>query len=457
MTKPSARDYFIGVDVGTTSVKVGAFDRSGTTLLLREEAYPLEHPEAGAAEQDPTRVLAATKDTLAEVVKVMEYQPLGVGLSCPMHSVLLLNEQHQPASPVMTWADVRAAAVMDDFAPEDRASLWSHTGTPVHPMSPMVKLRWLLRKGRRVKAAYLSDLKSFLVVKLTGGSFVLDEQLASASGLYDAEADQWHTPALRMAGILDRNGRETLRLPRVLPATTSLEWDPAVAAELGLSGVPLFLGGSDGCLANLGSGLLSPDAAAITVGTSGAVRATHRKARVEPSLGLFNYKLLGDYYVIGGATNNGGKVLEYWQQLLSVHFSGVGEFIEAGLSVAREASPHFRPFLYGERAPLWEAEATAELTGLRGHHDHRHLARAVLEGITDNLVAILKQLEKAIGEVRILHASGGITRSPEWLTLLAQRSDREVVEADIAQASAYGAALIARMGVDNVKIEDLRE
>jgi gluconokinase len=456
MSHNQTSDYFVGVDVGTTSVKVGAFDRAGHCLLLREEGYPLTHPTIGAAEQDPLMVLEATKDCLAKTVVELPHLPLGVGLSCPMHSVVLLDAGYHPVTPVITWADVRAAVVMDDFEGETLRSLWRHTGTPVHPMSPMVKLRWLLGEGTYDSAVYLGDLKSFLTYHLTEGTFWLDEQLASASGLFDPETGHWHPPALRMSGLMDERGEASLVLPKVLPATTRLKWGARVGEALGLRGVPLFLGGSDGCLANLGSGLLTPRAVAVTVGTSGAIRATHREARVDPALGLFNYQLLDDYFVIGGATNNGGKVLAYWQSLLMAHFRDVGALIEGALSVPREDCPSFQPFLFGERAPIWDATATATLAGLSGFHDHRHVARAVLEGVTENLLDILKKLETAIGPVQTLHASGGFTRSPRWLALLAERSGREVVEADTAQASAYGAALIARMGVDEIGIEELK-
>jgi len=435
--------YHIGLDIGTTSTKACAFDIAGKLIAVEERAYPLLHPEPGAAVQDPMAILHAAEEALAELIKSIGKKPAAIGLSCPMHSLILCDAYETPIDQVITWADTRAQAVMEDFSEEDRLELLCLTGTPVHPMSPMVKLRWLLKDnpGWKEEAVFCYDLKSFLT-KYWTNTALIDQQLASATGLYDAPAEEWSIRALKMAA-----GNEDsfpFHLPPVHPAKHRLEWADHVAKRLGVEGVPLFLGGSDGVLANLGSGIMAPGEVAITVGTSGAVRTTHRQPRIDPMHGLFNYQLYDDYYVVGGATNNGGKALAYWQNLLSAHFSDVGAMIDAALTVSAEESPVFLPYLYGERAPVWDAAATAELTGLAGHHDHRHLARAVLEGVTNNLVAILRQLEAATRPANKLHASGGFTKSPEWLELLARRADREVVLADAAQASAYGAAIIAR-------------
>lgn len=457
---PTPANYFIGLDLGTTSVKACAFDRDGKMIGECSREYPLLHPVAGAAVQEPLVLLKAAEESLVELVGSIGEQPAGIGLSCPMHSLILYNEDWRPVTPVITWADVRAQVVMEKFSPTDRRKLLRITGTPVHPMSPLVKLRWLASKHSEVIhfSSYCYGIKEILTGTWTKTP-TLDEQLASANGMYDSSKGRWSVTALQAASGLEeaeyaKQGLP-LGLPPVRPATHRLEWKEEVAERLGLTGVPLFLGGSDGVLANLGSGLLTPGEVALTVGTSGAVRATHRKARIDPKHGLFNYKMLDDYYVIGGATNNGGKALEYWQGLLSAHLPTVGAFIEAALSVKTADSPHFKPYLFGERAPLWDAAATAELSGLRGHHDHRHLARAVLDGITDNLVTILRQLEAAVGPAQRIHASGGFTQSPEWLALLAEKADREVIVADSPQASAYGAALIARLGLGDLSLEDL--
>ena len=430
--------YKIGLDIGTTATKACAFNDAGEMIGMAERGYDLLHPEPGAAEQNPEAVFSAAEAALAELVRKTDGEPASVGLSCPMHSLLLLDADHAPLGNVLTWAEARPQDAMEGFRAGERADLHELTGTPVHPMSPLVKLRWLAKcyPERLEAATYVSDLKSALVLRWSTNGFLLDEQLASATGLMDLETSKWAEVALQKAGIT------TNQLPEIKPAATELSWRKSVAGKLGLSGVPLYLGGSDGVLANLGSGIMECGEVALSIGTSGALRTTHTQARVDPKLGLFNYKMKDGLYVIGGPTHNGGKVLAYWQNLLSAHFADVGAFIDGAMTVATEDAPDFGPWLYGERAPLWDASATASLTGLRGHHQPAHIARAVLDGVTDNLVVILRSLEEVVGPAERILGSGGFTKSPEWVKLIAERSGREVVIADAAQASAYGAALV---------------
>lgn len=440
--------FHIGLDVGTTSVKACAFNLAGEMVAEYSEPYPLLHPEPGAAVQSPIQVMASSGRALKKVVADTPGPIAGIGLSCPMHSVLLYHQQAGWAEEIFTWADGRGEVIIDQIDADLRQQLHRETGTPVHPMSPLVKCRWLAEchPEKIAAATHLYGLKELLTGSWTTEA-VLDEQLASATGMYDAVAGRWSETALRTAvGMSETEYAERgfpLKLPRVLPANTRLEWKPEIAKELGVSGIPVFLGGSDGCLANLGSGITGPGAVAVTIGTSAAVRSTHGQGRIDPQLGLFNYCIDEGRYAIGGASNNGGKVLEYWQQLFVGAYPDIGSFIEAGLAVDPGDCPRYIPFLYGERAPIWDAAASSSLTGLRGHHGPEHIARAILEGVTDNVVSILKHLEVATGPTRIILASGGFTRSPGWVALLEEKSGRKVEIAEVPQASAYGAALVA--------------
>ena len=432
----------IGLDLGTTSTKACAFDRAGNMVEECAVAYELLHPAAGAAVQDAAEILAAAEQALTNLLAALDRPAGPIGISCAMHGLLLLDEDFQPLGPVITYADVRAQTVMDDFSPAQRRELRTATGTPVHPMSPLVKLRWLRREDpdRFGKAAYFGDLKSYLVANWTNDGLLLDKQLASATGLWSRAENDWHLPALEMA--LD--GEETNRLPRVVDPRRQLRWKPAVAERIGAADLPLVIGGSDGCLANLGSELLEPGEVAITVGTSAAVRVTHRGQRANGEHRLFDYVLYDDLRVLGGATNNGGKAIEWVYDLLRGHFDDIGDLVTQALA-AEETDIEFRPFLFGERAPIWDPAATASLTGLRGHHAAVDLARAVVLGMTRNLLEILRQVEAATCPANRLHLSGGMTRSDAWVRLVEELSGRPATVVDTPQASAHGAALIAEM------------
>ncbi|WP_420461087.1 gluconokinase [Neolewinella sp.] len=435
---------YLGLDLGTTSAKIGAFTYDGTLVKERSGAYPLHHPEPGAAVQHVDEIVTVAERLILELVAALPAPPRGMSISCPMHGVLLLDAKGQALGPILTWADVRAQAVMNDFDEATRRDLLRRTGTPVHPMSPLVKLRWLARAHpeRLAAATYLADLKSYLVDRWTTAGRLLDEQLASATGLLNLASRDWDQNALCLAG---GDQPLALQLPRVVPAITRLSWRAEVAERLGVGEVALFIGGSDGCLANLGSGLLEPGKVSLTIGTSGAVRATHRGLQGDTEHQLFNYLLFDDYAVLGGATNNGGKVLEWTYELLRGHFPSIGAMIEAAVA-APDTDLRFTPYLYGERAPIWDALATASFQHLRGHHKPVDLARAVLLGVTDNVIEILRQLEAATCPSEIIYASGGFTRSVGWVDLLAERSGRRVEVAHTPQASAFGAALIAVRG-----------
>src|SRR4051794_24511138 len=138
-------DLVIGVDIGTTATKVIAYDASGATRASASTDYPLRQPEPGAAVQDPHEVAAAVRGAVRAVVRRLDGAPVaGISFSAAMHSLLGLDAGGNPLTPLITWADTRASAQADRLREQGRALvLHKRTGTPVHPMSPLVKLAWL--------------------------------------------------------------------------------------------------------------------------------------------------------------------------------------------------------------------------------------------------------------------------------------------------------------------------
>ncbi|MGB3547884.1 MAG: gluconokinase [Saprospiraceae bacterium] len=436
----------LGLDIGTTSTKACAFDADGKLCHEVLRPYELEQAAAGAATQDADAVVVAATEALAELLKKVGDRAASLGISTAMHGLIALDDAGGCLTPLITWADTRAATAIADWPEADRLRLHAATGTPVHAMSPLAKIAWLRAEQPGVyrrAARYVGIKEYFLLQTAADGPAArppVDYQLASATGLFNIKEKIWHAPALERVGISED------QLPRPMDPRYRIGWSDDFLARTGLpADLPTAIGGSDGCLANLGSGLSGPGAAAITIGTSGAVRMTQRGPATDPTGALFTYCLLDDTYVTGGATNNGGKVLEWLADLLQEK-PDVGRLIESAAKVPAGAEGlGFLPYLNGERAPIYDASATAAFTGLRGSHRREHLVRAALEGVTGNLVTILRLLEDHIQPVDHLLASGGFTRSPFWVKLLEDMSGREVRIADTPQASAYGAALVGAM------------
>jgi gluconokinase len=160
---------------------------------------------------------------------------------------------------------------------------------------------------------------------------------------------------------------------------------------------------------------------------------------------IFSYILSDDIYVCGGATNNGGNVLQWYARQVLGRRGADAEELERLVAEADEIAPGceglvFLPYLLGERAPVWDANAKGVFFGIRSAHDQRHFLRAVLEGVSYSLRQIGASLEETIGPMDRIFASGGFTRSTVWLQLMADIFQKKVVVTGAADASAIGAA-----------------
>ncbi|MEL6815525.1 MAG: FGGY family carbohydrate kinase [Cyanobacteria bacterium J06598_3] len=450
--------YVIGVDIGTSSTKAVLFDTQGTQVAQAAQSYPLHAPVPGAAEQSANDILQATLQTVAEVMSasgIARSELLGIAFSAAMHTLLLVDEANAPITPMYTWADNRSDRWAKKVASQI-PDLYARTGIPPHPMSPVVKLAWLCDEQPQVfvRAARVVAIKEY-VLHHWCGEWVIDQSMASTTGLLNVRSLDWDEAVLAAAGI-DRQ-----QLSVLVPTTHQLAVNPGPAAKMGIAeGTPVIVGASDGVLANLGVGAIDSTTAAITLGTSGAVRRVVAKSMVD-RLGdipaqLFCYALTEDVWVMGGAVNNGGIALQWVRDRL-VPFSADDEdnrcepirstyarLTEMASAIAPGAEGLiFHPHLLGERAPLWDGQARASFFGLGRYHTQRHLVRAVMEGVLYNLQMVFSALEAAGGEVSVLRAAGGFAQSDLWQQMLADIFDRTVLVPQVIESSALGAAVLA--------------
>ena len=184
------KELYLGIDIGTSSTKVIATDASAEGVCQTNRAYPLLTPKPGYAEQDASVITAAIFDSIKEILEETASigQIRGIGLSCAMHGIVFLDEQFEPTSPLVTWADKRSRQEAADLKDTDFGKeIYYHTGTPIHPMTPFCKLLWFRKHQpeRLAQATKIVSIKELFVYQLTG-DFLVDHSIASATGMFDS-------------------------------------------------------------------------------------------------------------------------------------------------------------------------------------------------------------------------------------------------------------------------------
>jgi gluconokinase len=433
----------LGVDIGTTSAKAVAFDADGHERSRGEASYPLLEPEPGQAVQDPGAVVDGTLAAIRAAAAAacdQGAQIAALSFSGAMHSLVGLDAGGRALTPLITWADMRATEQAERLRAE-HPELHDRTGTPLHPMAPLPKLVWLAEHEPATFAAARrwAGIKELVVARLTG-AWAVDHSIASGTGLLNLQELAWDGEALAIAGI------DAGRLSALVPTTERLALGAAAAGELGLQeGVPVIVGAADGPLANLGVGAVHHGVAACSIGTSGALRLMVDRPAVDPQRRVFCFALTPGRWVVGGAINNGGVVLQWTGEALA---PDLGPHAEAQLVELAEGVPAgseglvMLPYLLSERAPHWSTLARGAYVGLTRHHGRAHLVRAALEGVCLQLALVLASMRDAGNEVREIRATGGFARSTLWRQMLADALGMPIGFPAGHEGSAFGAALL---------------
>jgi len=446
-------NYMIGIDMGTTSTKAVVFEENGKVVSTGSQGYPLHTPNATIAEQDPERIFQAVVSSVKQAMSAAQVQPedvLFLSFSSAMHSLIAVDAKGNPLTPCITWADNRSSKYAAQLKKDPQGhALYLRTGTPIHPMSPLTKLMWMRHEAPELlnKAAKFISIKEYVLFKLFH-TYVVDYSIASATGMMNLQQLAWDEEALELAGI------STDKLSELVPTTHQLTgMDEVYAREMGLSpATPTIVGASDGVLSNLGVNAIEPGVVAATIGTSGAIRTVVEQPLTDPKGRIFCYALTDKHWVIGGPVNNGGMLFRWVRDELAA--SEVEAAKRLGIDVydlltriAEQVQPGadgllFHPYLTGERAPLWNADARGSFFGLTMHHKKEHMIRAVLEGVIFNMYTVLLAMEEQMGRPSKIHATGGFARSPLWRQMMADIFDQEVVVPESYESSCLGAVVL---------------
>ncbi|CAN5527150.1 gluconokinase [soil metagenome] len=437
-------DYFIGIDIGTTSTKAVAFSSTGAVLAKQSCGYAIQHPQENQSEQNPQEILDAVIYCLAGVAtQLPDDVPVLISFSAAMHSLILMDGDDQPLTNCIIWADNRAGELAVALKQTPQGEKYYHsTGVPIHAMSPFCKMAWFKKNEPMLfgQCAQFIGIKEFVFHRLFG-KYIVDTAIASATGLLDSVTLQWEENILTDLGI------EKSHLSNIV-ACTHFEYLPAQSELNSAEKLKAFkqtafiIGSSDGALANLGSGATAKGSMAVTIGTSSAARVVTDQPITDKNMRTFCYHLNGEQYIIGGASSNGAIVIQWLKEKLLKDTTAYNEFINLATSVAPGSDELLLlPYILGERAPLWNPDAKGVYFGLDIKHTTAHLVRAALESVVYNVYSIGKILmEKST--VTTIYANGGFSESPLWVQMLADIFNLPVHVIAVEECSALGAVMI---------------
>jgi gluconokinase len=403
----------LALDVGSSSVRTCLYDQRGREAgEPSQRKYEARRGRDGSAELDPDELVAAARAVVDEAGGGHD----ALGISCFMHSLLLLDERNRPLTPVLLWQDRRAAAQAVELAARlDERAVHARTGCVFHPSFWPAKLAWLRGEGLLEPARRAVSFADYLFLSLTG-ELRTTLSTASGSGLLELRANRWDEELLGELGV-----DEALLPP--------LGGEPA-----GTTYPPL----ADGPCSNLGAGCTTVDRAALNIGTSGALRVVH-EGEPEPRPGLFCYLVDERRVVEGGAVSDGGNLYAWLVRTLRVERLEPRAPDDHGLT--------FLPLLGGERSPGWNARATGAIAGLTFNTDAADVVQAGLEGVAYRLAETADRLPDVEEVVATGHA---LLSDPPWIQLFADVLGRPVTESAVAEGSARGAAVHAleRLGAE---------
>lgn len=432
----------LAFDVGTSSLRTALYQRNGRLLQgsLAQAAYPLNTGRDGKAELTPRRLLAAAKHCLGRTLdwkarsgRWRHASVAAVGMSCFWHSLLGVDRDGKPLTPIYTWADSRGLECVRALRQSmDARAVHEATGCMLHTSYWPAKLEWLRRQqlGRRDyrQVHFWLSPGEWLYWQLAGIQLCA-HGMATGTGLYDPTAMDWAPDMLARFGLSPE---------RLLPLGDAPDQAPRLARGFGELREALWCPAiGDGAASNLGSGADTAARLAINLGSSAAVREMRTGKRARAPFGLFAYRLDRHRYLLGGAISNSGNLREW-----AVRELGLKEGAALDRQLARHQRPDHGltvlPFWTAERAPTWRDDLCGAVLGLSQGSSRLDILRATLEAGHHRLAQILERM-KARSDVRLI-VSGGGSRGRLNQQRLADVLGREIHVCAEREASLRGAA-----------------
>jgi gluconokinase len=457
--------FLLSIDVGTSGVRAALFDQRGNEVPGARVRSRRAATVSDFAELDADALVDEVVKTIDQLLTLHNHtagQIDLIAISAFWHSLIGVDSNGVPTTPLLTWADTRAAQFAKDLRSRfDEHEIHARTGCRFHPSYWPAKLQWLKNEhqDKFCDTRCWLGFAEYLCLRLFAET-ATSVSMASATGLFNQRAREWDWDFIEALGISPDT------LPEIKPQTSVRLTDTFVLRWPALAQARLVTIVGDGAANNIGSGCIMKDKIALMIGTSGAMRVVFAgEPPTEVAPALWCYRVCQKRVVIGGALSDGGGLVQWLTESMNVDNDLAR--LEEGIA-ALEPDSHgltILPFWSGERSTGWFGDARGGVFGLRQQTTPVEIVRAALESIAYRFALIARALDRIAPNAMIVASGNALRQSPVWLQIIADVLGRPLSLGRTSEASSRGAALLALEAVgkiatieeDSVSVEQVFE
>ena len=436
--------YFIGIDIGTTSVKIIAINESGSIIESISKEYPLYFPKPLWSEQNPEDWWKQSINGLKELLKgIHKNEVKAVSFSGQMHGLVTLDENDEVVRPAILWNDQRTekeCAYLNNKIGRDLLSKW--TGNLALAGFTAPKILWLKENEPKNFAATKKIMlpKDYISYKMSG-VFATDMSDASGTLYLDVKNRKWSREMMEIIGIHES------QLPNLYESYEIVgNIKPELAEELGLSkDVKIVIGGGDQAVAAVGGGVVRAGSCSLSLGTSGVIFTSNNDFFVDEKNSLHSFCHANGKYHLMGVTLAAASSLKWWIEEINKS-DEYGLLLKEAENAQIDDSLFYLPYLMGERTPHNDPNCRGTFIGINMTHERKHMTRAILEGVAFSLrdtFEIMKEMGIKIDSISI---SGGGAKSSLWCSIIADVLNVKVNKLNTNEGPAFGATILAAVG-----------
>lgn len=435
--------YYVGVDLGTSSVKLVLMEENGEIRNIVTKEYPLYFPKPGWSEQKPEdwweQFVLGMKELLADV----DHSKVdGISFGGQMHGLVLLDENDAVLRPAILWNDGRTQEECDYLnITIGREKISSYTANMALTGFTAPKILWVKKHEPEIfaKIAKIMLPKDYLAYRLSG---VHCTDVSDASGmlLFDVKNKCWSKEMIEIVGIKEEQLAKVFESYEVVGTLT-----PAAAAELGLpQGVRVIAGAGDNAAGAVGTGTLAHGMCSVSLGTSGTVFIATDQFAVDDANAMHSFAHANGKYHFLGCMLSAASANKWWMD----EIIGTKDYPkeQEGITALGDNQVFFLPYLMGERTPHNNPNARGTFVGMTMDTARADMTQAVLEGVTFALRDAL-EIARSFGvKIERVRLNGGGAKSPLWCKIVANIMDVKVDKINSAEGPGFGAAILAAVG-----------